>query len=783
MKNTTKFLFFLLTFYSLQVFAQNAILVENKKLTVVNLGGDNYTVGSNAELRISTPVSGNGKVDLVSDSGWLILDNVLPSRAPILHFSYITVNGQKAVNNVNVRVTNYLRGCVIMPHSSTFEALSLFKDPNFVGDEMKCIPYKYYKEAELGGFNNTVSSFKLKKGYMATFAQNQDGTGYSKVFIADNQDVEVSSLQFALDNEVSFVRVFRWRYTDKKGFGSGGDFAQSNKPALLTKSGWFYNWGPTTTEGLTDLEFVPMKYSARTSTEPAWKTILDLNNPSHLLGFNEPQSTGQANMTTNEQLLHWPKMMESGMRLGSPAPTNMALFYDFMEQCDKRNYRVDFVALHDYGTGTAQAFYNFCKTVHDRTGRPIWVTEFNWGGTWSTITPTYAEAAARINEIIEKYDTEGIIERYAIFSFDEAVNDTGGAQNRAVFYTPALPDYNFTPIGEVYRDNVAPMAFNSAEQIDIPFKMIAPINLKGENTDGVTTKLVWQNIIDNSLGTFKIERSFNGGAFSEIASISGNNASYNDNVGTIGYGVYTYKIASLNAFMGNSTAVSATVDVLPNGKQNIARFKEVDASSTHSAPFPESKAVDGNIVSNDSRWVSKPGAFPATLEIKLTDFYLVDELVMYCGASGYNNPITNFQFQYWSNNKWVDAISETTNISAVYRKSFTEVKTNKLRLNVNSTASNAVRLYEIEVYGKEFNTLGIAENNSYEYKFKIYPNPTSSVISVKGENNVESIVVFDLNAKVLMSNKNSNNINVSQLPVGTYIIRVNDKETFKFIKI
>jgi hypothetical protein len=218
LKNFTKSVIVLFSFIGLQLSAQNAVLVENKKLTITNLAGDNYTVGSNAELRISTPVSGNGKVDLVSDSGWLILDNVLPSRAPILHFSYITVNGQRAVNNVNVRITNYLRGCVIMPHSPKFEALSLFKDTDFAGDEMKCIPYKYYKEAELAGFNNEVSSFKLKKGYMATFAQNEDGTGYSKVFIADNQDVEVSSLQFALDNEVSFVRVFRWRYTDKKGF-------------------------------------------------------------------------------------------------------------------------------------------------------------------------------------------------------------------------------------------------------------------------------------------------------------------------------------------------------------------------------------------------------------------------------------------------------------------------------------------------------------------------------------------------------------------------------------
>jgi len=228
--------------------------------------------------------------------------------------------------------------------------------------------------------------------------------------------------------------------------------------------------------------------------------------------------------------------------------------------------------------------------------------------------------------------------------------------------------------------------------------------------------------------------------------------------------------------------VSATVDVLLSGKQNVARFKTADASSTHSAPYPGSSAVDGDIVSDDSRWVSKSGTFPATLEIDLVDFYLVDELALYCGYLGYNSPITNFQFQYWDGTKWVDAVIETNNTQGLYRKNFPEVKTNKLRLNVNSTAGNIVRLYEIEVYGKEFNTLSINENNSYVHQFTIYPNPTSSLIYIKGENDVESIVVFDLNAKVLLRSQGSKNIDVSQLPVGTYIISVNSKETFKFIK-
>ena len=777
MKNITIYFIVLYSLVGVTLVAQNAILVENQKLTITNLGGDNYTVGSNAELRITTPVSGNGKVDMVSDSGWVILDGVLPSRAVILHLGYITVNGQKAVNNVNVRITNYLRGCVIMPHSPSYEALSLFKDAAFAGDEMKCIPYKSYKIADLGSFDNTVSSFKLKKGYMATFAQNENGTGYSKVFIADKDDVEVSTLQFALNNEVSFIRVFPWRYTEKKGMGWS-----INSPIRALRGSWFYNWGPITTESVMDIEFVPMKWTAWNDIDGQWQTILNNNTSNHLLGFNEPDAATQANMSLDLMLKRWPKMMESGMRLGSPCPAgNKQLLYDFIKKCDELNYRVDFVTLHDYGEGTALQFYNNCKTLHDKTGRPVWVTEFNYGGSWTSGTPTYEQSAARIKEIIERYDVEGIIERYAIFNFDETVNNNGKPQNRAVFYNP-VENLVITPLGVSYRDQTSVMAFNPLEQINIPFIMIAPQNFKGTNTDGKTSKLVWQNFIDNSAGTFKLERSFNGGAFTQVANIGGTNTSYNDNVEAIGYGKYTYKITALNSVLGNSTTVLTIVDVLPSGKQNVARFKDVEVSSTTSAAYPGTLAVDGDISSDASRWVSKAGTFPATLEIDLKDFYLVDELVMYCGYQGYNSPITNFQFQYWDGKNWVDVISETTNTLGVYRKTFTEVKTNKLRLNVNATDGNIVRLYEIEVYGKEFNALGITENSFLKNQFFIYPNTTTNVLHISGNDEVEYLDIFDQSGRKLMTQKNVNTVDVSQLSAGIYFINVNNKEAFKFVK-
>lgn len=780
--NLSYYLIVLLLIFGLQLYAQSPVLVENNKLTVTNLGGDNYTVGTNGELRISDPIPANGTVNLTSDSGWLILDGVIPSVAIASHFSYLSVNGQPAVNNVNIRVTNYLRGCVIMPHAPNFQALSAYKDTGYAGDEMKFIPYKYYKIADLGSFDNTISSVKLKKGYMVTFAQNENGTGYSKVFIADNADVEVSTLQVGLNDKISFIRVFPWRYTDKKGFASGlPDFNRTITPVKLTKSGWFYHWGTISSEDLTDVEFVSMRWNAKSLTDSRWKEILDINYSNHLLGFNEPDGATQANMTQAEMLLYWPKMLESGMRLGSPAPAgNLQVMYDFIDKCDELNYRVDFAAIHDYGEGTALAFYNKCKAVHDRTGRPIWVTEFSSGGTWTRSTPTYPEISTRITEIMEKYDTAGIIERYAIFNFDEIVNQYGGVQNRAVFATPAIPNYTFTPLGVAYRDNVSPMAFNPAEQINIPLKLVAPQNLSITYVNGNTNKLEWDNFNFTDVGTIFIERATGTGGYVTIAQINSNNSSYNDDISATGLVRYNYRLSVRQSGFTNSKFVLASIDLNPIIIFNVALNKSVFATSVHSAPYPAAFAVDGNSTSDASRWVTKAGELPAYIEIDLNGTFLISQLKFYSGYQGYNSPITNFVFQYLdSNNVWVDLVTETSNTNSSYDKSFQEVQTSKVRLTVNSTTSGIARFYEIEVYGS---TATLGTNEFSASKFNIYPNPTSNKLNITGDIEVVFLEIFDINGKSVQIQKDSNSIDVCKLSTGTYFIKVNKKETLQFIK-
>jgi len=62
---------------------------------------------------------------------------------------------------------------------------------------------------------------------------------------------------------------------------------------------------------------------------------------SALLGFNEPDSRGQANISVTRAIELWPKLMETGVRLGSPATTQGAGWLDrFLEEAVRRTLRM-----------------------------------------------------------------------------------------------------------------------------------------------------------------------------------------------------------------------------------------------------------------------------------------------------------------------------------------------------------------------------------------------------------------------------------------------------------
>ena len=171
----------------------------------------------------------NAFVNLNSEDAWLYFPEVKPSQVVDSLLYNIRVKSDYAVLNENVRVSPYLNGAVVIPHVPEYEALTVYKNSRLRGDSLKLKSRNSYYIGGLGTMNNTIESFVLKKGYMATFAENEDGTGASRVYIAKDNDIVLNVMPANLANKVSMVVIRPWRWTVKKGWrGSGSGAVRFN---------------------------------------------------------------------------------------------------------------------------------------------------------------------------------------------------------------------------------------------------------------------------------------------------------------------------------------------------------------------------------------------------------------------------------------------------------------------------------------------------------------------------------------------------------------------------
>ncbi len=191
----------------------------------------------------------------------------------------------------------------------------------------------------------------------------------------------------------------------KKGWG--GDPASATK----LKAHWHYNWW-TNGKSSHGLEFVPMVKGKKQVNDTVLKAIKS-NGAKVILCLNEPERASQGDTTVEEALNLWPKLMKTGLRLGSPAPSSdaagMAWLDTFMQGVEKKKLRVDFIALHWYRSSDPDKFEEFLKEIHDKYKRPIWVTEFN---------SQYSKGdrdqfAAQAFKICDRLD---FVERYSYFT-------------------------------------------------------------------------------------------------------------------------------------------------------------------------------------------------------------------------------------------------------------------------------------------------------------------------------------------------------------------------------
>ena len=472
-------------FISCEVSAENEIyLGENGKITIVNgqLDGDSITglgsiiLGESSYLNLdnSYPLDEGLSITFESNKSWIRLFNVEPNSAFYYYHDNFFQQDQLVSYPENLRIDNYYyNGSIIRPNQENNSFLTVFSDFNLNGEFANISTDNVHIDESIpNNLNDEISSFILKKGYMATLAENNDGSGNSKVFIASEQDIVIEQLSNYLNNKISFVRVIPWNWVSKK--GTAGDIQYMN-------NNWFYKWSNNGNSDL-DREYTPMAWGKGAADDNNDIEIIKSKYKStHILGFNEPddcngQSGQYGNMcVVDTSLTYYKNLLKTGLRMVSPACRQGAAFdwlNEFNSKAIDEKIRIDVIAVHWYDWASNpenspnanpqdvyNRFVNYLQSVHEMYGLPIWITEFN--------------ANRHRNEWVHRQflqlalpflEETTYIERYSFFPPTTQVANFFDSNN------------NFTQIGELYNGFVSTKSIPET-------RYVSSGNLDAENYD------------------------------------------------------------------------------------------------------------------------------------------------------------------------------------------------------------------------------------------------------------------------------------------------------------
>ena len=398
------------------------------------------------------PIMGNSRINLGSDRTWLIIDNIVPSQVVSSYLRYVSINGAAAQNGSNCRVAIYLNGAAVIPTPAA---------PMTCEGTNGAFTLGVGNHANLGKQNNAMTSFTLRRGYMATVASGTDGSGHSRVYVADHSDLTVT-LPTALARRVSSVNIKNWQYVSKKGWADTS--GASKGPQLRATWHWSWSAGYSSTA---DMEYVPCRQHRY------WPGAGEVNSKTATasLSLNEPEHSEQHTSdkcSCGGTIDEWTAyginkdFQAGGGRIGSPQPTDFSYLTKYFGYVDQNNNesRCDFAVTHAYwniSDRDAASYASFmaseCQKIYQNTGRPVWLTEMEAGASWNNYAAaitSYDKARQYLQAMLEKLDECDYVERYAIYSFDYWRN--------YMFYD----DGSITPAGQVYRDHRATFAYHAA---------------------------------------------------------------------------------------------------------------------------------------------------------------------------------------------------------------------------------------------------------------------------------------------------------------------------------
>lgn len=540
---------------SISAFARNA---ETKVAQVK----ESVDVPANVDYIITdaTPFGNMGSVNITDlDHSVVIIQKIKPSRVISTWLkNHVYINGVQAVNGTNCQVRMFNRGAIILPYDSNIKPLTCYTETNYEGES-----YNNYTEGHSGGFmktltdaqlNNKIRSFKLKRGYMVTFAVGTGGWGYSRCFIADLEDLEIADVPSPLNARISSYRLFKWWNASKAGVHDTGKTAND---VLNTTS--CFDWGQGNATLLPDVEWISHHIY---EDWPSASACGSNTGTCHMKTNNEPGNSADDHPQDVATVLgNWENLMRTGMRLCSESSHDGSMNHlkEFINAIDERGWRCDILDLHCYWDGQFNSLDWYIQEYGK--GRPCWISEWVWGSSWGN---NGAFASGRQSDeatyngtlpILDKLNSNPRVERYFYW-------------NSEAWYTKIYRDGSLTKLGKYYADMETSLAYNP--QYDYVPKIVCqdPGTLSSTLSKTGAITLSWSDINGDMVNSIVVEKKVPGSTKWETTSeitpkdrTTSSGAEYSYTEKLTDPGVYFFRVTIVDMLNKKHTTneVSATV--------------------------------------------------------------------------------------------------------------------------------------------------------------------------------------------------------------------------------
>lgn len=371
----------------------NKLTIESAIVNTEFLLKANTDFSGDSKLYVhgTNPVDTESSINITSYDAWVFMPKINANTAKVSPANQIRVFGNNITDLTNARIVQYYSGVAFVAYSNTYKPLTIFEKEGFEGESGEVEMYNIKAGTNIpGNLNKRISSFRLKKGHMVTLAEESNGTGMSKVYIASESDLEIEMLPAALNNRISFIRVSPWIWVNKK--GTGGNIENID-------ASWYYNWGQTAVS-YSDREYAPMGWGKTSlDTQVKINAVVIKKRITHFMSFNEADNcndqSGQFGglCKVDTAVLYHQHTMKTGLRIVSPSGregTEHTWLKNMNDLAVPRAIRMDVIGIHWYDWGAnplntpdedpVRIFNRFKNAViacYNRYKMPIWITEFN----------------------------------------------------------------------------------------------------------------------------------------------------------------------------------------------------------------------------------------------------------------------------------------------------------------------------------------------------------------------------------------------------------------------